>query len=71
MVLRLWKGVYIISLLIAFTSIRSGDWTEVLIVFFPALVGLSTLSAAMSGLMERRIGALAFAIAAGVGVALF
>ncbi|WP_226626210.1 TRAP transporter permease [Alloyangia pacifica] len=53
---RLCKALYIVPLLFAYTPLLSGNWAEMLGVFIPALVGLHALSAAMSGMMETRLG---------------
>jgi len=55
---RLCKGLYVVPLLFAFTPLLSGDWWAMLAVFFPALIGIHALSAAMSGVVETRIGVL-------------
>ena len=67
---RLCKGLYIIPLLFAFTPLLSGDWTEMLLVFVPATIGLHALSAAMAGILERRINFLGRIVAAAFGVVL-
>ncbi|MBT54880.1 MAG: C4-dicarboxylate ABC transporter permease [Mameliella sp.] len=67
---RLCKGLYIIPLLFAFTPLLSGDWVQMFAVFLPAMLGLHALSAAMSGILERRIGLIGRGVAASFGVAL-
>jgi len=67
---RLCKALYIIPLLFAFTPLLSGDWTERIMVFIPATVGLHALSAAMTGVLERRIGLSGRLVAAGFGILL-
>jgi len=51
---KLCKGLYIIPLLFAYTPFLSGDWTQMFLVFVPALVGLHAASAAMTGIVETR-----------------
>jgi TRAP-type uncharacterized transport system fused permease subunit len=66
----LCKGLYIIPLLFAFTPILGGDPTQMLLVFVPAIVGLHALSAAMSGVVETRIGVVGRLVAGAVGASL-
>ncbi len=67
---RLCKGLYIIPLLFAFTPLLSGDLTEMLLVFIPAIFGLHALSAAMSGMIETPIGWLLRPVAGALGIVL-
>lgn len=50
----LCKALYIMPLLFAYTPLLSGDWTQMFMVFIPALIGLHAFSAAMSGVVERK-----------------
>ncbi|SNR54332.1 TRAP transporter permease [Puniceibacterium sediminis] len=67
---RLCKALYIIPLLFAFTPLLSGDWAQMLMVFVPAMFGLHALSAAMSGMLETRLGVIGRFAAAGFGALL-
>lgn len=67
---KLCKGLYIIPLLFAFTPLLSGDWPRMFGVFIPALIGIHALSAAMSGVVETRIGMIGRATTALVGILL-
>jgi len=67
---RMCKGLYIIPLLFAYTPLLGGDWNEMFMVFGPALVGIHALTAAMSGVVETRIGWVARLIVACVGAVL-
>ena len=67
---RMCKGLYIIPLLFAYTPLLGGDWNEMFIVFGPALVGIHALTAAMSGVVETRIGWIARLVVASFGAVL-
>ncbi|SHJ39255.1 TRAP transporter, 4TM/12TM fusion protein [Malonomonas rubra DSM 5091] len=49
------KGLYIVPLLFAYTSLVGGAWSEVFTIFFFALFGLYAFTAALQGFMETKL----------------
>jgi TRAP-type uncharacterized transport system fused permease subunit len=64
------KGLYFVPLLFAYTPFLSGDWPQMLYIFFFAMFGLWAVAAAIEGYWENRMNLVERLATLAVGAAL-
>ncbi|QKV17261.1 TRAP transporter permease [Oricola thermophila] len=67
---KIAKGLYFVPLLFAYTPFLSGDWPQMLEIFFFAAFGLWAVAAAIEGYWENRMNLAERLVALAVGAAL-
>ena len=67
---KIAKGLYFVPLIIAYTPFLSGNWPEMLQIFFFSIFGLWALSAGIEGYWENKLNILLRLIVLGTGVTL-
>ncbi|MCZ6763326.1 MAG: TRAP transporter large permease subunit, partial [Alphaproteobacteria bacterium] len=67
---KIAKGLYIVPLLFAYTPLVSGEWSQAVLVFVFALMGLYAFTGALQGHLEVRLSWPGRVVAAAAAVAL-
>lgn len=67
---KIAKGLYFVPLIIAYTPFLSGNWPEMLQIFFFSVFGLWALSAGIEGYWENKLNILFRLLVLGTGVTL-
>ena len=67
---KIAKGLYFVPLIIAYTPFLSGNWPEMLQIFFFSIFGLWALSAGIEGYWENKLNIALRLLVLGTGVAL-
>ncbi|MEP3232788.1 MAG: TRAP transporter fused permease subunit [Hyphomicrobiales bacterium] len=67
---KIAKGLYFVPLIIAYTPFLSGNWPEMIQIFFFSVFGLWALSAGIEGYWENKLNILLRLLVLGTGVTL-